>query len=54
MEMGIGGAKPCCQQLTESRESHSMYLTLLYVHWCEGVTSIGTGVIDSCEMLCGC
>ena len=31
-----------------------VYLTLFYVHWCEGVRSPGTGFSDSCELPCGC
>ena len=31
-----------------------VYLTLFYVHWCEGVRTPGTGSSDSCELPCGC
>ena len=31
-----------------------VYLTLFYVHWCEGVRSPATGSSDSCELPCGC
>ena len=54
MEKGIGGAKPRCQQIPRTPESHSTYLILFYVHWCEGVTSFGTGATDNCELPCGC
>ena len=27
-----------------------VYLSLSYVHWCEGVRSPGTGVTDNCDL----
>ena len=30
------------------------YLTLFYVHWCDGVRSCGTAFSDNCELPCGC
>ena len=31
-----------------------VYLSLFYVHWCEGIRSPGTGFSDSYELPCGC
>jgi hypothetical protein len=34
--------------------SSIVHLVLFYKHWCKGVRSSGTRVIDSCELPCGC
>lgn len=31
-----------------------IYLILFYGHWCESFRSPETGVIDTCELSCGC
>jgi len=33
-----------------------LFVFVFYLHicLCEGVGSLGTGVMDSCELLCGC
>ena len=31
-----------------------LFFFKLYVNWCEGIRSPGTGVTDSCKLPCGC